>query len=230
MLAASPSGGHTKAKRLTKQERKFYSQRLGLGWGHMTSTRDQIIETTCNLLELQGYHATGLNQIIKESGSPKGSLYYHFPGGKEQLALEALRHVEAIVLERIQENLALIEEPSESIRRFIMSIALNVERSGFRTGGPITTIALETASTSEALREECERIYAGWQAAFADKLQMGGIPPERARDISTLIIASIEGGVILCRTNRSRVPLERVATEIGYLIQHTRCTISVTNS
>ena len=187
----------------------------------MTSTRDQIIETTCNLLELQGYHATGLNQIIKESSSPKGSLYYHFPGGKEELAVEAVRRVGAVVLERIQQNLALIEEISESIRSFIMNIALNVERSGFRTGGPITTIALETASTSEALREECERIYAGWQAAFADKLQAEGVAPERARDISVLIIAAIEGGVILCRTNRSRVPLERVANEIGHLIKET---------
>jgi len=186
----------------------------------MTSTRDQIIETTCNLLELQGYHATGLNQIIKESSSPKGSLYYHFPGGKEELAVEAVRRVGAIVLERIQQNLAQIEDPAESIRSFIMNIALNVERSGFRAGGPITTIALETASTSEALRKECQRIYAAWQAAFADKLRAGGLAHERAADMAVLIIASIEGGVILCRTARSRQPLERVAREIGEWVRH----------
>jgi TetR/AcrR family transcriptional regulator, lmrAB and yxaGH operons repressor len=52
-------------------------------------TRDQIIQTTCTLLESQGYHATGLNQILKESGAPKGSLYYYFPQGKEELAEEA---------------------------------------------------------------------------------------------------------------------------------------------
>lgn len=186
----------------------------------MTSTRDQIIETTCNLLELQGYHATGLNQIIKESSSPKGSLYYHFPGGKEQLAVEAVRRVGAIVLQRIQQNLALIEEPAESIRSFIMNIALNVERSGFRAGGPITTIALETASTSDALREECQQIYASWQMAFAEKLHVGSIDHERAHSMSIMIIASIEGGVILCRSSRSRDPLERVAREIGAWVQH----------
>ena len=51
----------------------------------MSTTREQIIEKTCELIELQGFNATGVNQIIRESGTPKGSLYYHFPGGKEEL-------------------------------------------------------------------------------------------------------------------------------------------------
>ena len=186
----------------------------------MASTRDQIIETTCELLELQGYHATGLNQIIKDSSTPKGSLYYHFPGGKEELAVEAIHRVGNIVLTRIRENLAQIESPAEAIHNFIVNIALRVEMSGFRMGGPITTIALETASTSEPLREECQRIYSGWQAAFADKLSLGGLTTERASTLSVLIIASIEGGVILCRTHRSRESLEKIAKEIRTLIQY----------
>ncbi|NDJ63196.1 MAG: TetR/AcrR family transcriptional regulator, partial [Chloroflexi bacterium] len=128
----------------------------------MASTRDQIIEKTCELLELQGYHATGLNQIIRESGSPKGSLYYHFPGGKEELAVEAVSRVGEIVLRRIVDNLAQIDDAAAAISGFIANIAVHVERSGFRAGGPITTIALETATDSETLRATCDRIYGGW--------------------------------------------------------------------
>lgn len=187
----------------------------------MLSTRDQIIATTCDLLELQGYHATGLNQIIKESGSPKGSLYYHFPGGKEELAVEAVSHVGRIVLQRIRENLALIDDAAEAIRAFIRNIALNVELSGFRAGGPITTIAMETAATSPALRQECQRIYGEWQAVFAEKLQRGGLEEQRSERIAALIIAAIEGGVILCRTSQSRLPLEHVSEEIYQLVTST---------
>ena len=183
------------------------------------SARDQIIETTSTLFESQGYHATGLNQIIKESGSPKGSLYYYFPGGKEELAAAAIDQAGAVVLQRIHDNLASIDDPVEAIYQFIRNVAYYVELSGFRAGGPITTIALETASSSVHLREECDRIYAGWQAEFATKLITNGFEETRARRIATLIIASMEGGILLCRTGQSRQPLENVAEEIALLIK-----------
>jgi TetR/AcrR family transcriptional repressor of lmrAB and yxaGH operons len=188
----------------------------------MTSTRDHIVEITCELLELQGYHATGLNQIISQSGSPKGSLYYYFPGGKEELTTEALQQVGREVLQRIQTSLALIDEPGEAVRTFILNIARNVVASGYRAGGPITTVALETAATNERLREECRLIYAGWQAAFATKLESSGFLPVTAKRLASVIIAAIEGGIILCRTEQSPGPLENVAHELGALISQMR--------
>lgn len=184
----------------------------------MSSARDQIVATTCQLLELQGFHATGLNQIIKESGSPKGSLYYYFPGGKEELAAEAIRYVGSIILERFRRELASIPNAAQAVQAFIRSVAYNVELSGFSAGGPITTVALETASTNEPLREECYRIYHAWQEAVESKLLEGGLSQERAERLAALVIASLEGGIILCRTRKSRLPLEQIAAEIGILI------------
>lgn len=185
----------------------------------MTSTREHIIETTCELLELQGYHATGLNQIIQESGSPKGSLYHYFPGGKQELTAEAIEHVGQLVQQRIKVNLDAVDDPGDAIRTFILRVADSVELSGYRTGGPITTVALETAATSERLRLVCEAIYHNWQAVFAEKLISGGFSNERAERLSTLILSAIEGGIILCRTRRSPQPLRSVAEEVSLLIQ-----------
>jgi TetR/AcrR family transcriptional regulator, lmrAB and yxaGH operons repressor len=188
----------------------------------MSTARDHIIQTTCDLLELQGYHATGMNQIIKESGSPKGSLYYYFPGGKEELAAEAVKYAGEITLSRIRDNLALIPDAAEAIYTFITTIAHFVELSGFRAGGPITIVAMESAASSDVLRQVCQGIYDGWQTVFADKLKSSHFDDARAARIAALIIASIEGGVILCRTSRSQEPLKNVAGEIRLLLQHTR--------
>ncbi len=185
----------------------------------MTTARDQIIQTTSTLMELQGYHATGLNQIIKDSGSPKGSLYYYFPGGKEELTAEALNRAGQIVLNRIKSNLDLVEDPAESISNFIRNVALHVELSGYQGGGPITTVAMETAATSERLREACHRIYSGWIEVFAEKLLQGRFSPEQAQSLATVIIAAIEGGIILCRTGRSGDPLRQVADNLAILIR-----------
>ncbi len=185
----------------------------------MSTARDQIIQATCELLELQGYHATGLNQIIKESGSPKGSLYYYFPGGKQELVAESVQRVGTIVLNRIRQNLAVEATADEAIRAFIVNIAVNVELSGYHAGGPITTVALEVASTNEHLRAVCQQIYAEWQAAFSDRLVADGVGEGRARSLALVIIAALEGGIILCRTQRSREPLEQLAEEMERLVK-----------
>lgn len=184
----------------------------------MTKSREQIIEATCELLELQGYHATGLNEIIQKSGSPRGSFYYYFPGGKEELTSEALHRVGQIIETRIRNHLAGNENAAEAIQDFILNVAQNVEASGYRAGGPITTVALETASTSERLRQECDTIYQSWLTAFAEKLTESGYSVERAQTLAALIIAAIEGGIILCRTRRSPLPMQKVAQEIGLLL------------
>ncbi len=186
----------------------------------MASARDQIIATTCELLDLQGYCATGLNEIIRASGRPKGSLYYYFPGGKEELTEEALEHVGRLVLGRIETHLRAVGPPGDAIGGFIRLVAQNVEAAEYKAGGPITTVALETAATSERLRLCCERIYAAWHEAFRRKLVGGGVQPERTEDLATLTLAALEGGILLCRTQRSRRPLEQVASALQTLIEH----------
>ncbi|NWG15764.1 MAG: TetR/AcrR family transcriptional regulator [Chloroflexi bacterium] len=188
----------------------------------MRSARERIIETTCELLELQGYHATGLNQIIKESGSPKGSLYHYFPGGKEELVADALSRDGQIILNRIRDSLALVEDPAEAVRQFVLNIAQHVQASGYRSGGPITAVAMETAATNERLRAECKHIYEAWQGAFVEKLVSGGISEDRASRLASLILAALEGGIILSRTNRSPQPLEDIAGELGLMISSAR--------
>ena len=187
----------------------------------MSSTRDQIIEATAGLLETQGYRATGLNQIIEESGAPKGSLYYYFPGGKEEFSAEAISKVAEEIAQRIETTLAAIEDPGEAVADFILQLAHQVRKSNYLKGGPITTVALEAVTTSERLNEACRATYELWQAAFAGKLVRSGFSPARAGQLAGLIISSIEGAIVLSRTKRSTAPLESVAAELRLLLETT---------
>lgn len=185
----------------------------------MSSTRDHIIDTTSELLEAQGYHATGLNQILAESKAPKGSLYYYFPQGKEELCAEAIDRTGKHFAHHISEGLNREEDISEAVRQFVRVIAHGVEVSGFRAGGPLTMVAMETVTSSERLNRACREAYQRLQDAFQEKLLASGYTTSRARQLATFITSAIEGGIILSRTNHNGDPLRVVADELAQFLR-----------
>jgi TetR/AcrR family transcriptional repressor of lmrAB and yxaGH operons len=182
------------------------------------TTREQIIAATCDLMEAQGFHATGLSEIIKASGAPRGSLYYYFPDGKEGLAAEAIARTGEALAGRITANLAAAPEIGAGLAAFTLQIAAAIERSGFNAGGPLTAVAMETATTSERLNLACREAYTRLKGAFAASLAGAGFAPGRAEELAEFITASIEGGIILCRTYHSGDPMRRIGAELERLI------------
>lgn len=184
----------------------------------MSAKRDQIITTTCQLIEVQGYHATGLNQILAESGAPKGSLYYYFPEGKDSLVEEAIVRTSSLIAGRLQEGMEAYPDGATAIPAFLRTLAQHVQASGFQAGGPITAVALEAASTNERLNAACHAAYSQWQAVIERKLLADGYEAIRAARLAKVVIALIEGAIILSRTERNVAPLLDAATEVAYLL------------
>ncbi len=185
----------------------------------MSSTRDRIIETASDLMERQGFHATGINQIVKESGAPKGSLYHYFPEGKDEIAEEAIRWAGRGLADRIDHGLAACDTAAEAVRLFITNIALYVEASDFQYGGPLMTVAMETATSNWRLNMACREAYSLLQATFETKLVASGYAEAQACRLATFITAAIEGGIILCRTYHSGDPLRLVAEQLGRMLE-----------
>ena len=184
----------------------------------MTLARDQIIQATCDLLENQGYHATGLNEIVRESGAPKGSIYYYFPDGKEGITAAAVLFAGKTTAERIRASLAEKVDPAEAVQTFLETIAHYVEISGFRSGGPLTIVASETATTSEKINQTCREAYAMLRAAFEERFLSGGFSAARAASLAWMITSATEGGIILSRTYHTGDPLRAVAREMAFLV------------
>ena len=189
-----------------------------------STTRQQIIKTTSDLLELQGYYGTGLNQIIKESGAPRGSLYYYFPEGKEELAAEAIAEHGQERMAHTRAVLAAHENASEAIYGLIMGIAQHIVQGGCTSGAPLAAVSLETASTSERLRAVCQTSYEQQALPIEEKLLASGYPVPLAAQLTTLIVSAIEGAVILSRVRQNATPLEDVAQVIKTLLDSTKPT------
>jgi TetR/AcrR family transcriptional repressor of lmrAB and yxaGH operons len=184
----------------------------------MSNAREQILQATRDLLEKQGYHGTGLNEIVRESGAPKGSLYYYFPQGKEQIAAEAILQSGQLTAERIRTHLTESRSASEAVHDFVLLIAENVERSVFAAGSPLTAVAMETVTRSEWINQACRDAYGMIRAAFTEKLVESGMSKRKAEDLGTFIAASIEGGILLSRTYHTADPLRLVAKQLKVLL------------
>ena len=180
----------------------------------MSTAREKILQTASELMEKQGYHGTGLNEIIQKSGAPKGSLYYYFPDGKEQLASEAILRAGEVVSERFREKTAGESDPAQAIHDFLYMIAKRMEETKFYTGSTMTMIAMETVSESKRINKACQEGYAMLIGAFKEKLLSGGMEESKASNMAEMIIAAVEGGIILSRTYHDANYLRRIADHI----------------
>ncbi|MFS0665981.1 transcriptional regulator YxaF [Bacillus mojavensis] len=182
-------------------------------------SREKILHTASRLFQLQGYHATGLNQIVKESGAPKGSLYHFFPNGKEELAIEAVSYTGKIVEHVIQQSMDESSDPTEAIQHFIKKTASQFDNTESIQGIPVGLLASETALISEPLRTVCMKVFKSWETVFAKKLKENGFAEEEANQLGTLINSMIEGGIMLSLTNKDKTPLLLIAEQIPVLVR-----------
>lgn len=182
-------------------------------------TRQLLIETTAKLLQNQGYNATGLNQITQLSGAPKGSLYYHFPAGKEQLACEAVGHTKNVTLATLRAVLDSTPDAAQAVQNLLNLAADNLEREDPALGVPIGIIAHETARNNENIRQACCGVYNAWIAEFEKKFIASGYTPEEAADLAVMINGIAEGATIMCLTQQNSRPLRTAAELIPKLFR-----------
>jgi TetR/AcrR family transcriptional repressor of lmrAB and yxaGH operons len=182
-------------------------------------SRARFVETTAQLLQRQGYHATGLKQIIAESGAPRGSLYFHFPGGKLELATEALRTSG----ETMRELLTLIVEsaptPADAIRAVMAALAAQLEASEFQQGCPMATVALEAAGLEPELRQVCSGAYREWVKLIEARLLQDGVPAQRVESLANLVLSTVEGALLLARVHGDTGPVISAGEELARLYE-----------
>lgn len=179
--------------------------------------KDVLIETASRLFKVRGYCGVGLNDIIEESGIPKGSLYHYFPKGKEQLAIAAINNTKTLVMEDIKAVFDGASNPIDAFQAYVYELSRVFGEGGDPIGSPIGTIAGEKHSTSEPIRLACEATFKDWQSIYTEKFLEAGYPKEQATSLATVFHALTEGGILLALTMKSGKPLETIAEQIPSL-------------
>jgi AcrR family transcriptional regulator len=182
-------------------------------------TRQRILDTTGALLQRQGFHGTGLKQVAVGAGAPIGSVYHHFPGGKAELAAAALREMGAgyqLLVEGVVDS-----EPDlvAGVRAAFEAAADVLELSGYADACPIATVALEVASTDDALRRVTAEVFASWHASIVERALAAGVPPDGADRLAYLFVAALEGGFLLSRAARDTTPMRTLGESVVRAVQ-----------
>ena len=173
-----------------------------------------MVRGAAELLRQRGYTGTGFREVIAVTGAPRGSIYHHFPGGKAQLAGEAVDYVGALASESIADD-----DPIAALRAFVDLWRAGFERSGYRAGCPIAAVAVESHDEDPQLLDSAAAAFRRWREAFSNGLRTRGLPADRADRLAALVVAAVEGAIVLSRAERDPAPLLDVAAELELAIE-----------
>ena len=156
-------------------------------------TKQRILDVTEELFKRHGYTGTGLKQVVELANAPFGSLYHHFPGGKEALGEAVVRRAGQMYYELFVAILDAAGDPIDGVRDFFDGGALVLEQTDWVDPCPIGTVALEKSSSSEPLRVACAEVFTSWIDGAAEHLVAAGLAAPKARELAITIIAGLQG-------------------------------------
>ncbi|WP_158817517.1 TetR/AcrR family transcriptional regulator [Methylocapsa sp. S129] len=181
-------------------------------------SREKTIRAAARLFRQQGYHGTGLQDILKAAGSPRGSLYFHFPGGKEEIGVAAI----AFYAEAVRAMMAAAAEASETAGRFlalvVQNMAADAERADYKEGCPIAAVALDTLGQSAALGAATRTAFQTWELEIKRGLERFGTKGKDPEAVASAVLSQLEGALLLARTYRSLEPFRHAETAVKGMV------------
>jgi TetR/AcrR family transcriptional repressor of lmrAB and yxaGH operons len=179
-------------------------------------SKAKMVRSAASLIRTRGMSGTSLSDVLADSGAPRGSIYHHFPEGKDQLAEDAIKWTSERVLAHQRECPATTAEGV--LDCFIDMWRQVVVVSGGKAGCVVAGVAIDSAPGGMGLMAVVRATFQSWVDLLAEQLQATGLPAERATAIALATLASMEGALILCRAEGSVEPLEKVAAVLNGLV------------
>jgi AcrR family transcriptional regulator len=187
--------------------------------------RERMVRSAAQLIRRKGVSGTGMREIVIEADAPRGSLQHYFPGGKEELVSDALLWMGDVAARRVRRCLSELEPrtPSALLSSIVATWQRDLTSEKFSAGCPLVAAAADTAGTSRQLRQVLRRAFDGWLEPLSESLVDLGVPLERSDNLAVVIVAALEGAIVLARVRRDLTPLDALVRELGPLLDAVAC-------
>lgn len=179
-----------------------------------TDARERMIAAARRLFREHGYTGTALSEVISESAAPRGSMYFHFPGGKEELAVEVTLAHSADAIAHINRVAGSTDTAAEFLAAFLSRYRDEIIASDYREGCAVAPIIIESTPASGPLSRAARRGFGDLIVALTARLEEKAVPREQAHRLATNAATSMEGALILSRVMRSPEPFDTAITEL----------------
>lgn len=175
--------------------------------GVAAGSKERIEAVAADILARRGYNGMGLKALSDAADLPYGSIYHHFPGGKEEIAAAAITSV-GDVLGRLLDALFSAESPDRAVRTMFDYMVKRLADSDWSDGCPVGTPAQDGADDSAVVRDACSRALVTMVDAVARGLAGAGVKAKAAHHLASTLIATYEGATMLAKVQRSAAPLD----------------------
>ena len=180
------------------------------------NSRLKMVSSAAALIQRRGVNATSFSEVLAESGAPRGSIYHHFPNGKEQLAAAAVQWTAGRIL--AYQRACTATTPAGVIEYFAGVWRETIVASGATAGCVVAGVAIDTPPESRDLMAIVRLAFASYVDLLALQFHAVGLQKQRARSVALASLAAMEGALILCRADRSVKPLDTVTAELKRLV------------
>lgn len=175
-------------------------------------TRRKMLASAITVLQERGAAGLTIDAVLERSECPRGSVYHHFPGGRNQILEESLLRAGRVITDMVTTSAQ--GRPIEALQTIVNFWAKTLQAADFGTGCPLVAVAVSGTVADYALLPKIADVIDQWRGALTKSLISAGTNELRAVRISTLVISSIEGAIVLCRVQHSTAPLYDVASEL----------------
>jgi TetR/AcrR family transcriptional repressor of lmrAB and yxaGH operons len=172
--------------------------------------RDRMIDGAIRLLAQQGLQATSFSEVLELTGAPRGSVYHHFPDGKDQLVGAAVDRAGARALHALDGKAGISAEELTAV--FLGLWRELLVRSQFGAGCAV--LAVTVATDSRELLQHAGAVFRSWRGQLAELFEQGGLSAKEAAQFAATLVAASEGAVVLSRAEQSLEPFDLVADQL----------------